>query len=305
MASLATGLGESAGLPLGGTEATRPYGWDRRAVARRREKRCRSDSRRPLGKGADRGRPSVELCLPQGDLRAAWPARVSGRWTLARLGWLKEGRLQGGESRNLPATRCGRSDRLAGGGVGDPPLPRGPVLESTLPMVRRETRSLRAVSAREQPSASSPTTATGSTAFGGRPSGPECVHRAVQPHVPRGGAGRVPVRVGGGGPGPLGRVAPDLQRVAAARGPWQRAARTLSAEGCPKPGVYDPRVYLTGELTGLVVRNGHPSCSSVSIRRHDAEHPGARLTARPDRQTRLTSDVVRILRRTLRRTQTC
>jgi hypothetical protein len=49
-----------------------------------------------------------------------------------------------------------------------------------------------------------------------RPSSPECVYRTVQPHLPEGRARRVPVRVGGGGPGSLGRVAPDLQRAAAA-----------------------------------------------------------------------------------------
>jgi hypothetical protein len=35
----------------------------------------------------------------------------------------------------------------------------------------------------------------------------------------------------------------------AARGPWQRAAHPLSAEGSPAAGVYDLGVYLTGELT--------------------------------------------------------
>jgi hypothetical protein len=52
-------------------------------------------------------------------------------------------------------------------------------------MVRRETRSLRAISARERPSASSPATAAGSTAFGGRPSTVHLARVAARPALTR------------------------------------------------------------------------------------------------------------------------
>jgi transposase InsO family protein len=60
-----------------------------------------------------------------------------------------------------------------------------------------------------------------------RQAGPERVHRALQPHLPRGGAQRLPVRLDRRGAGDHRRLAGPIQRNQAARRTGKPAASAL------------------------------------------------------------------------------